>query len=191
MPGVRAASSPWIALIGPECEFEPTVLLPMIRPVLEWPGHLEFARGARLASGGLAGQIAAIESLRAWLGRLAAFSGWNILSPIPGCSMLLKRDAIVTVGGFRAGALEMFLRLHALARASGTPYRVALVPDPISRCRLRVPSRNYTGSSCGNSGDCAVPGFPRELGTGAFPARLVAAGTFCDRFLRPLLETAS
>ena len=190
--GIRVASSPWIALIGPECEFEPTLLLPMIRPVLEWPETLGVcAVVPALAAGGLSGQIGAIESLRAWLGRLAAFAGWNILSPIPGCSMLLRRDAIVTVGGFRAGALEMFLRLHALARASGTPYRIALVPDPISRCRApRSFEELHRFILWEQWGLARALGFRASWGRGLLPLGWGLPGLFAIRFLRPLLETA-
>jgi hypothetical protein len=189
--GVRAASSPWIALIGPESEFEPTVLLRMIRPVLEWPDTLGVCAGApALPAGGLVGQIAALESLRAWLGRFAAMAGWGLLVPIPGCAMLLKREAVVTVGGFRAGGLEMFLRLHALARAARTSYRIALVPDAVSRCRTPQSLGELRQFSILEQwGIARALGFRSTWGQGLLPVGWLLPALLCDRFLRPLLET--
>jgi len=189
--GVRAASSPWIALIGPESEFEPTVLLRMIRPVLEWPDTLGVCAGApALPGGGLVGHIAALESLRAWLGRFAAMAGYNLLGPIPGCTMLLKRDAVVAVGGFRTGALEMFLRLHALARAARTSYRVALVPDPISRCRTPLSMGELRRFSMFEQwGIARALSFRSSWNQGLLPLGWLVPALFCDRFLRPLIET--
>ena len=189
--GVRAASSPWIALIGPECEFEPTVSAAHDPPGPRVAGHLGVCAGVpALPADGLAGQIAALESLRAWLGRFAAMAGWGLLGPIPGCAMLLKRDAIVAVGGFRAGALEMFLRLHALARAARTSYRVALVPDAISRCRTPRSMEELRRFAIFEQwGIARSLGFRASWKQGLFPLGLLLPALFCDRFLRPLLET--
>jgi cellulose synthase/poly-beta-1,6-N-acetylglucosamine synthase-like glycosyltransferase len=189
--GVREASSPWIALIGPECEFEPTVLLRVVRPVLEWPDTLGVCAGApTLPTGGLAGQFAALESLRAWLGRFAAMAGWGLLGPIPGSTMLLKREAIAAVGGFQAGGLEMFLRLHALARAAHTSYRIALVPDAISRCRTPQSMEELRRFTMFEQwGIARALSFRASWKQGLFPLGWLLPALFCDRFMRPLLET--
>jgi hypothetical protein len=190
--GVRAATSPWIALIGPECEFEPTLLARMIRPVLERSDTLGVCATAPAPPApGVVGQIAALEFLRAWLGRFAAFAGWNLLGPIPGCSMLLKRDAIATVGGFQGGGLEMFLRLHALARAAQTSYRVALVPEDVSR---RKPPRSleelHQYTLLEQWGLARTLGFRASWKRGLFPLGWLTPALYCDRFARPLVETA-
>jgi hypothetical protein len=76
--------------------------------------------------------IGAIESLRLWLVRCAAFSAWNKLLPVPGACMLVKREAVCSVGGFRAGTTELFLDLHAAAAPTGSPWRIAFVAAPVS-----------------------------------------------------------
>jgi hypothetical protein len=135
---------------------------------------------------GLAGCIGAIESLRLWLARCAALGAGNRLLPVPGAGMLVKREAIRSVGGFRAGPLELFLDLHAAARAAASPERVAFLASPVS-CR----------PAAGTWGDLRrqVLRDQRQLAqglrrTGAGGGREFF-GVFCVRALRPLLETAA
>ena len=133
--GVNAASSPVVAFFDPESEFAPDSLLRLIGPMLDEP-DLVFAvcgTGPPPPAAGISGSYADIEATRMWLGRCAAFAGYpNMLAPVPGSAMLVRRDAIVIAGGFLAGPLELFVNLQGRARNSGKPYRVEFVPEPIS-----------------------------------------------------------
>jgi cellulose synthase/poly-beta-1,6-N-acetylglucosamine synthase-like glycosyltransferase len=132
--GVNAASSSVIAIFDAEAEFQAESLLYMIRPMLEKPGEtIGVCAVAPAPLGiGMAGRFAALGFMRLWLGRCAAFAGWNMLLPVPGCAMLISREAIVDIGGFRAGPVGLFLDLHFKARASRKPYRIVLLPESLS-----------------------------------------------------------
>ena len=109
--GVNAAQYPVIGLVDREADFIPELLLRLIRPMLgDWERVVAVCGVAPPPPApGLAGCIGAIEASRLWLARCAAFSTWNRLLPVPGACMLVKRDAICSVGGFRAGPLELCL----------------------------------------------------------------------------------
>ena len=127
--GVNAAQYPVIGLVDGEAEFIPEFLLRLIRPMLgDWDRTVAVCGVAPPPPApGLAGRIGAIEWLRLWLARCAAFSAWNKLLPVPGAGMLVKRDAVGSVGGFRSGATELFLDLHAAGSANGSRWRIAFV----------------------------------------------------------------
>jgi cellulose synthase/poly-beta-1,6-N-acetylglucosamine synthase-like glycosyltransferase len=185
---VNAAQCPVIGLFGASSEFDSESLLRLIRPMLEDPrGTIAVCGVAPAATGAsLISQFAALDFLRAWLSRQSALSGWNLLMPAPGSAVLIGRESIVKLGGFRAGALELVLRLHADARASKRAYRVAFVPG--SGCLQRRPrSLAELRSEIVRDGQ----GVARAVFTrGALPWWL-RCGMFSVRFLRPLLETAA
>ena len=135
--GVNVATSPVIGMLDPASEFEPFVLLRVIQPMLEASDEtVAVCAAAPMASGAdLASRFAAIESLRAWLTRGAAFAGANSTLPIPGSAVLARRDAIIEAGGFTGGALELIARLHSFCRAARKPYRIAFLPAPTSLAR--------------------------------------------------------
>jgi cellulose synthase/poly-beta-1,6-N-acetylglucosamine synthase-like glycosyltransferase len=132
--GVNASTSPVIGLLDPASEFVPDVLLRLIQPMLEFAEETIAVCGGVCAppAPGLAAQFGALESLRAWLTRGAAAAGRNSTLPFPGSALLVRRSSIQQGGGFTAGPLELFLRLHGMALATGKPYRIAFLPDPIS-----------------------------------------------------------
>jgi cellulose synthase/poly-beta-1,6-N-acetylglucosamine synthase-like glycosyltransferase len=185
---VNAAQCPVIALFGASGEFDSEALLRLIRPLLEDPQRTIAVCGvAPAATGaGLVAQFAALDFLRAWLGRQAALSGWNLLTPSPGSGVLVRRDSIFKLGGFRAGALDLVLRLHADARASKRAYRVVFVPG--SGCFQRPPrSLAELRKEIARDGK----GVARTVFmAGALPLWL-RCGMFTIRFVRPLLETAA
>jgi hypothetical protein len=135
---------------------------------------------------GLAGRIGAIEALRLWLARCAAFSAWNKLLPVPGACMLVKRDAVRSVGGFRAGPLELFLDLHAAARAAASEGHIAFLAAPVS-FRPAAGTWNDLHRQV-RSDQRQLAAALRRPGSGAGRAFL---GLFCLRALRPPLETAA
>jgi hypothetical protein len=136
---------------------------------------------------GMTAQYGALESLRAWLTRGAAFAGRNMILPFPGSVVLARRSSVIQAGGFTGGILELFLRLHGLARVAGKPYRIAFLPEPVSRSRtpktrdeLRIQIRR-------DQQEIAHAFFHRVAIAGPFgwPA---LRGLFYVRALRPLLE---
>jgi hypothetical protein len=138
------------------------------------------------AAAGLAGSIGAIESLRMWLVRCAAFSAWNVLLPVPGACMLVRREAVCAVGGFRAGTTELFLDMHAANRAQGGRWRIAFVASPVS---FRPAAATWADLHRQVRRDQRqLAGALRQLDAGAGRAFL---GLFCSRGLRPLLETVA
>jgi cellulose synthase/poly-beta-1,6-N-acetylglucosamine synthase-like glycosyltransferase len=186
--GVNAAQYPVIGLVDGEAEFIPEVLLRLIRPMLGDWDHTVAVCGVAPAKAvpGLAGSIGAIESLRLWLVRCAAFSAWNQLLPVPGACMLVKREAICSVGGFRGGTTELFLDLHAANRAHGSKWHIAFVASPVS---FRPAAATWADLHRQvRSDQQQLAAALRHVGPGAGHAFF---GLFCFRGLRPLLETAA
>jgi Glycosyl transferase family 21 len=131
--GVNIAMYPVIGWVERGSRFEPNLLLRLIRPMLEQPDETVAVCGVSAAppSGAWAARFAACAFLRTWLVRCAAFRAWNMLLPVPGAAVLVRRDAVVAAHGFRLGVAELCLRLHAAARAANVAYRVALVAEPV------------------------------------------------------------
>ena len=185
--GVNAAQYPVIGLVDGEAEFIPKFLLRLIRPMLgDWDRTVAVCGVAPAqAAAGLAGSIGAIESLRLWLVRCAAFSAWNKLLPVPGACMLVKREAVCSVGGFGAGTMGLFLDLH-VAGASGSSQRIAFVASPVSFRPAAATWADLRRQARSDQQQLAAA--LRHLGPGAGRAFF---GLFCFRGLRPLLETAA
>lgn len=131
---VNAARGSVIAIFDPQSQFAPDALLRLIRPVLENPEGTAAVCGMAPAPAGpgWAARFAAIEAVRLWLVRCAAFAGWRMLLPVPGSTVLLPRDAIRQAGGFTAGVIEMVLQLHGRERTQAKPRVVAFVAAPVS-----------------------------------------------------------
>ena len=196
--GIAVATGSLIAFFDAAAEFGPETLLRLLPPMLQDPEKTTAvcAVAPVLAAGSLVQRLSAIQSVRVWLGRYAAFAGWNMLVPVPGCCLLIRRDAIQRAGGFPpskgrhpdcAASLELVLALHARARSGGPPFRMALVPDPISH----IPAPQSMSQLRGilDRDQCALKSailHSKSLGAigWGLPALL------WDRFGRPLLETA-
>src|ERR1035438_6107611 len=185
--GVNAAQYPVIALVDGEAEFIPEFLLRLIRPMLgDWDRTVAVCGVApAVAAPGLAGLIGAIESLRMWLVRCAAFSAWNRLLPVPGACMLVKRKAICSVGGFRDGTMGLFLDLHA-AGGDGSSRRIAFVASPVSFRPAATTWGDLHRQARSDQRQLAVA--LGRLGGGAGHGFF---GLYCFRGLRPVLETAA
>lgn len=186
--GVNAAQYPVIGLVDSEAEFIPEFLLRLIRPMLgDWDRTVAVCGVApAVAAPGLAGSIGAIESLRMWLVRCAAFSAWNRLLPVPGACMLVKRKAICSVGGFRDGTMGLFLDLHAAGGGDGSSGRIAFVASPVS---FRPAATTWADLHRQVRSDQRQ--LAQELGRLGGGASRAFFGLFCFRGLRPVLETAA
>jgi hypothetical protein len=186
--GVNAAQYPVIGLVDREAEFIPEFLLRLIRPLLADWDHTVAVCGVAppAAAAGLAGRIGALEALRLWLARCAAMSAWSRLLPVPGAVMLVKRDAVRSVGGFRAGATELFLDLHAAGRADASRWRIAFVAAPVSYRPAAATWDDLRRQAAGDQRQLAAA--LGRLGPGPSSEFF---GLFCVRGLRPLVETAA
>ena len=184
--GMNVAAGSVIALFASDSEIAPDCLLRLIRPMLEDPERtaavLATAPGPASKSA-----FAAIETLRMWLVRCAAFSGWDMLVPVPGCATLLRREVIAQAGGFRSGAMELLVRLHGQARAKGRKFRVGFVPSPVAYLPpprgLRVQRRRIADDQRAIARAISRHRI-RALGWGL-------PGLLCSRLLAPLAETAA
>jgi hypothetical protein len=182
---VNVARAPLIGIVEPHAEFQPGAFLQLVRPILEDPERTVAACGTAPEPhrDGLAARIGALESLRAWLGRCGSLADRNQLGTVPGCCMLISRDALLQAGGFHAGHLELFLRLHANARAAGQPYRIALAPEPVSHPRPTRTLRELRAFA--HADQTQIAGALRRhafYAAGLLPL-------FTLRVLRPLAET--
>ncbi len=186
--GVNAAQYPVIGLVDREADFIPELLLRLIRPMLADTGRVVAVCGVAPPppAPGLAGCIGAIETLRVWLARCAAFRAWNRLLPVPGSCMLVKRDAICSVKGFRAGLVELAMDLHTVSRAKALGWRVAFLAAPVS---FRPAAGTWGGLRRQvrlDQGQLAA-----ALGRSGAGGGSLFLGLFCLRALRPLVETAA
>jgi hypothetical protein len=184
--GVNAAQYPLIGLLDSEADFIPEVLLLLVRPMLgDWEHTTAVCAVAPPSPArGLAGCIGGLESLRVWMARCAAFSVWNRLLPVPGACMLVKRDAVCSVGGFRGGLLELFLDLHTSARAKALGWKIAFLASPVSSWRAANTWGDLRHQVVSDQQELAA-GLGRS-GTGG-GGRFF--GLYCVRALRPLVET--
>jgi len=189
---VNACSSPVIGLLDPASEFQPDVLLRLIQPMLESSDDTIAVCGgvSALPGAGLAAQFGALESLRAWMTRGAAFAERNWTLPFPGSAALVRRSSVAQAGGFTGGPLELFVRLHGLALAAGKPYRIAFLPEPVSRSRTPKTRAELRLQVERDQHEIARAFFHRVAIAGPFGWQ-VMRGLFCARAVRPWLETAA
>ena len=122
------------------------VVQPFLRDsrVVATGGTVRVANGCVIESGHLRevglphkllGLFQVVEYLRAFLfGRL----GWSAISGmliISGAFGLFRKDAVISVGGYRPNTIgedmELVVRMHRVLRERGTPYRIEFLPDPV------------------------------------------------------------
>ena len=181
---VNASAAPYIALFDSNSEFDQDALLRLILPILQEPDTLAVCGSAPpQSSGAMAGRFAEIEALRAWLGCSLAFAGWNRLLPSPGQAAIIQRKAIIDSGGWSGGLLKMFLQLHAHAHKKNRPYRIAFLPDAVSRTPLAGSMEDLRKHLSHEQ-----QWFAGSVAAGALGSWSLFA-LFWARFLRPLLET--
>ena len=129
--GIDTAACPVIAIVHQDTDFDIGLLLNLIGPMLEDPEGTIAVCGLSAPparAGGLVSLFSDLESLRTWMGRSAATSGWGKLLPAAGSTMLVRREAFYKAGGGRGGIVASWLRLHAIANT-----RIAFAPAQTSR----------------------------------------------------------
>jgi hypothetical protein len=191
--GLAASSGSLIALFDNDSQFIPQSLLRLAPLMIEEAETVTAVCGVApaVASNTLIQQFAAIESLRLYLARCAAFAGWNMMLPVPGSCMLIRRDAIQRAGGFPASPLELVLHLHGQARRGGRPFRMALVDVPVSHCvppRSEVELRRLIVRDQRDL--AAILRHRKSIAGGLGAIGWGIPALFYSRLVRPLLETA-
>jgi hypothetical protein len=187
---VNACTFPVIGILDPKSDFQPDILLRLIQPMIEGFEETIAISGGVPASPGtsLVSRFGALESLRAWMTRGAAFSESNKTLPFPGSAVLVKRSSVVQAGGFTGGPLELFLRLHGLALAAGKPYRILFVPQAVSQSRTPATYADLRRQVGADQREIAQAFFRRVAIAGPFGWRVMSS-LFYTRALRPWLET--
>jgi hypothetical protein len=188
--GTNVATSPVIGLLHPESEFEPNVLLKMIQPLLENSDEtVAMVGGLPIPAGpDLAARWGAIESLRAWMTRSAAYSSRNLALPIPRNGVLARRDAIIASGGFTGGPLELIARLHGFSLLSRKPYQVAFLPSPVSIGHATPGMAQLREMVRRDQKELVFAIRHRTAIAGPFGWKIFG-GLYLDRIVRPRLET--
>ncbi|HUI77962.1 MAG TPA: glycosyltransferase [Bryobacteraceae bacterium] len=182
---VNVADSPLIGIVERDAAFQPDAFLQLVRCMLEDPDRIVAVCGTAPAPHGdnLAARFGALESYRQWLGRCGSLVERNMLGAVPGCAMLVRRDILISAGGFQAGNLDMVLRLHAAAKATGKPYRIALAPEPISYVRPPSTVSELRATTLADQGEIIGALRSQKFRTPGLPS------LFTVRVLRPLAET--
>ena len=187
---VNACTSPVIGILDPASDFQPEILLRLMQAMLEATDDPIAVSGGVPASPapGWIARFGALDSLRAWMTRGAAFSQRNQTLPFPGSAVLVQRSSVLQAGGFTGGPLELFVRLHGVALAAGKPYRILFVPDPVSRSRTPATRRDLYRQVSRDQRELARSFFRRVSIAGPFGWRVMSS-LFYSRAVHPWLET--
>jgi cellulose synthase/poly-beta-1,6-N-acetylglucosamine synthase-like glycosyltransferase len=154
--GINAAAGDYVVIIDADTVLEPDAVTRAVLPVLEDPTTVAVGAYVSIVNGCAVenGRLTSVALPRSWLARwqiveymrsfpifrvaCATFNGLTILS---GAFGLFRRDAVIAVGGFAAGAIgedmDLTLRLHRHHRHRGLPYRIAFDPSPL--CATQAP----------------------------------------------------
>lgn len=213
--GINLASAPYVCVIDGDSVLERDAMSAIMHAVLPRStetvaagGTVRIANGCEIGGGvgvtrvGVprtwigAGQV--IEYLRAFLFGRAAWGEADSLMIVSGAFGLFRKDVVVEIGGFRHDTvgedMDLVVRMHRHLLASGRPYCVAFVPDPVcwTECpetlRMLRHQRERWQRGLGETLDhshemLASPRFGR-IGLGAMPYLMGV------EYLGPLLEVA-
>ena len=95
---------------------------------------------------------------------------------------------MLEAGGFTAGLLELFLRLHGVALASRKPYYILFLPEAITQARTPVTRADLHRRVSRDQREIASAFFHRVSLAGPYGWRVLRS-LFYSRALRPWLET--
>jgi len=210
--GINAAAGALVLVIDADTVLERDALSRAVLPFLEDTrtiavgGHVAISNGCRVEDGRVAevalprswaARFQIVEYMRAFLMFRAACGQANALPLISGAFGLLRRDAVIAVGGFDRTAIgedmDLTIRLHAYRGAHRERFRIAFDPHPL--CWTQAPEdwRSLRSQRCRWRRGLLqvlwrhrrVLGNPRfgTVGLGALPYVAVFEG------LGPLLET--
>ncbi|MGJ7914318.1 glycosyltransferase family 2 protein [Massilia sp. LXY-6] len=148
--GINAARYPLFCGVDADSILQRDSLERVTQPFLRDPtmvatgGTIRVANGCEVSGGFLTkvglprnpwALFQVVEYLRAFLFGRLGWSAVNGMLIISGAFGVFRKDAVVSVGGYRADTIgedmELIVRLHRLLRARRQPYRIEFVPDPV------------------------------------------------------------
>lgn len=148
--GINAARYPLFCGVDADSILQRDSLERVTQPFLRDPsvvatgGTIRIANGCEVAGGFLTrvglprnplALFQVVEYLRAFLFGRLGWSAVNGMLIISGAFGVFRKDAVVSVGGYRSDTIgedmELIVRLHRLLRARRQPYRIEFVPDPV------------------------------------------------------------
>jgi len=148
--GINASKDPLICVIDADSILERDCLLKVVRPFIEDEnvvavgGIVRIANGCKVEQGRVLeiappkkciGKFQVVEYLRAFLFGRTGFDSVNAMLIISGAFGCFSKDAVVKVGGYRAGCIgedmEIVVRMHKILRRNNPNARITFVPDPV------------------------------------------------------------
>ena len=148
--GLNASRTPLVCITDADTLIEPGALLRAIRPFVLQPetvavgGKVCIANGSRIdrgrvlearLPGNFLALVQTLEYERAFMLARLGLSRLGALLIISGAFGLFRRDAVMAVGGYSLGTvgedLELVVKLHRHCRASGRPYAITFMADPV------------------------------------------------------------
>jgi cellulose synthase/poly-beta-1,6-N-acetylglucosamine synthase-like glycosyltransferase len=148
--GINAARYPLFCGVDADSILQRDSLERVTQPFLRDPtvvatgGTIRIANGCEVAGGFLTkvglprnpwALFQVVEYLRAFLFGRLGWSAVNGMLIISGAFGVFRKDAVVSVGGYRPDTIgedmELIVRLHRLLRERRQPYRIEFVPDPV------------------------------------------------------------
>jgi len=154
--GINAASMPGVMVLDADTILEPDALSRAVLPFLEDPATVAVGAAVGIVNGSLVegGRVIETRVPRSWLARFqiveylraflmfrVAMAPANAVPLLSGAFGLVRRDALLEVGGYDRASIgedmELTMRLHRLYRERRQPYRIAFEPDPL--CWTQAP----------------------------------------------------
>ncbi len=148
--GANVAKFPLIATIDADSILERDCLLKIVAPfiddenVIAVGGTIRIANGCKIRNGhvetvGLPKKwlvkFQIVEYIRAFIFGRSGFDIINSLLIISGAFSCFKKEAVIEVGGFKAGSIgedmEITIRLHRIIRTKNPNAKIAFIPDPV------------------------------------------------------------
>jgi len=148
--GINAARYPLFCGVDADSVLQRDSLERVTQPFLRDPtvvatgGTIRIANGCEVSGGFLTrvglprnpwALFQVVEYLRAFLFGRLGWSAVNGMLIISGAFGVFRKDAVVSVGGYRPDTIgedmELIVRLHRLLRERRQPYRIEFVPDPV------------------------------------------------------------
>jgi cellulose synthase/poly-beta-1,6-N-acetylglucosamine synthase-like glycosyltransferase len=154
--GINAASMPGVMVVDADTILEPDALSRAVLPFLEDPSTIAVGAAVGIVNGSRveAGRVIETRMPRSWLARFQiveylrafllfrlAMAPANAVPLLSGAFGLVRRDALLEVGGYDRTSIgedmDLTMRLHRLFRERRQPYRIAYEPDPL--CWTQAP----------------------------------------------------
>ena len=154
--GINAASMPGVMTLDADTTLEPDALSRAVLPFLEDPSTIAVGASVGIVNGSRveAGRVIETRMPRSWLARFQiveylraflmfrlAMAPANAVPLLSGAFGLVRRDALLEVGGYDHTSIgedmDLTIRLHRLYRERRQPYRIAYEPDPL--CWTQAP----------------------------------------------------